>query len=143
MDTSVGGRDNAPEPLFVRATKMTHEIKLPPDLLLDLYQRQMVFLSRIEASGKWGTKVEHLVYQVLMANAELMELLNWLPWKKHKKEYGREITEDERRAAAEEVVDLFHFLLNMAILLEISPQMLYRLYVAKNEVNHARQDGGY
>lgn len=140
MDSAkLGRQDNAPEPLFKRAAN----VDLPPDMLTDLYDRQSVFLKRIEQSGRWGTQVEHLVYQVLMAQAELVELLNWLPWKKHKQEYGRGITEDERRAAAEEVVDLFHFVLNMAILLGISPQTLYRLYVAKSEVNHARQDAGY
>lgn len=136
------GNQNAPERLFARA----EEIEIPTgdfDLLTDLYNRQSTFLKRIEESGRWGTRVEHLVYQVLMAQAELIELLNWLPWKKHKREYGRDISEAERQAAAEEVVDLFHFVLNMAILLGITPETLYKLYVAKNEINHARQDKGY
>jgi dimeric dUTPase (all-alpha-NTP-PPase superfamily) len=43
----------------------------------------------------------------------------------------------------EEIVDLFHFFMNFCLLAEMTPEDLYVRYLAKNRVNHVRQDAGY
>ena len=40
----------------------------------------------------------------------------------------------------EEAIDAFHFLVSILILLEISPEDLYKEYQTKNSKNHVRQD---
>ena len=42
-----------------------------------------------------------------------------------------------------EVIDLLHFLISIAQVLEITPEDFYEAYAKKNKVNLARQDSGY
>lgn len=42
-----------------------------------------------------------------------------------------------------EIIDLMHFLLSMAIAIGLSGEDIYQAYLAKNKVNHIRQDSGY
>lgn len=43
----------------------------------------------------------------------------------------------------EELVDLLHFFVNMCIISGMGPQELCARYLAKNKINHTRQDSGY
>lgn len=139
----VGPRDNPPEALFT----LSRKIELPSgDLLHALLITQAEFLDRLEREHpeRWGGLVEHLKEQVVMIVAEAVELLNWLPWKKHKQEYNRALTTEERDAALEEAVDLLHFVFNCFILLGVrSGVEVYRFYMAKHGVNKKRQTEGY
>lgn len=77
----------------------------------------------------------------MVEGAELMECL---PAKHHKDEYGRELTEAERMDAVEEACDALCFILEILILLGVdTPGKVAGYYMAKVSVNHARQDKGY
>jgi dimeric dUTPase (all-alpha-NTP-PPase superfamily) len=67
--------------------------------------------------------------------AELIDSVPWKWWAKYQKF-------DEQNARVE-VVDLFHFLISIAQTLGMSPEDVYQAYLAKNKVNHQRQDSGY
>ena len=49
---------------------------------------------------------------------------------------------DEQNAKVE-VVDLFHFLVSLAQTLGMTADDVFEAYIAKNKVNHQRQDSGY
>lgn len=67
--------------------------------------------------------------------AELIDSVPWKWWAKYQKY-------DEQNARVE-VVDLFHFLISTAQALGMSSDDVYEAYLAKNKVNHDRQESGY
>ena len=77
---------------------------------------------------------------------ELHEMLYVLPYFKPWKDY-RAMTVEEYEAsmkeARKEFIDLFHFVLNIALALNMSGKDIYDMYMAKNKENHKRQDEGY
>jgi dimeric dUTPase (all-alpha-NTP-PPase superfamily) len=79
---------------------------------------------------------------ILAAIDELFEVLhetNWKIWKQQKKE----ITEEDIKKIQEELVDVFHFFINLCILWDMTPDILEEVYLHKNAINHKRQDAGY
>ncbi len=77
---------------------------------------------------------------------ELHEMLYVLPHFKPWKDY-RAMTVEECEASMEEAkkefIDLFHFVLNIALALNMSGKDIYDMYMTKNKENHKRQDEGY
>lgn len=71
----------------------------------------------------------------------------WKPWKsKHKEAMARPLsalTEEELKELRYEWIDKLHFILNEAIALNITPEMIVNYYSAKNKENRARQARGY
>ena len=67
--------------------------------------------------------------------AELTDSVPWKWWAKYQKF-------DEQNARVE-VIDLFHFLISIAQVLNMAPEDLYQAYLKKNAVNNQRQDAGY
>lgn len=85
-----------------------------------------------EDKVKWVLNYTRAMQQEI---AELIDSVNWKWWAKYQKF-------DEQNAKVE-VVDLFHFLISIAQVLGMSADDVHAAYVAKNKVNHARQDSGY
>ena len=77
---------------------------------------------------------------------ELHEMLYVLPYFKPWKDY-RTMTVEEYEASMEEArkefIDLFHFVLNIALALDMSGKDIYDMYMTKNIENHRRQTDGY
>ena len=69
---------------------------------------------------------------------ELAELIDSVPWKW----WAKYQTFDKQNAKVE-VVDMFHFLISLAQVLELSEEDVYQAYLKKNKVNFKRQDSGY
>lgn len=69
---------------------------------------------------------------------ELAELIDSVPWK-----WWAKYQEFDEQNARVEVVDLFHFLVSAAQALGMSADDVHRAYLAKNRVNHERQESGY
>jgi len=85
------------------------------------------------------TKIEYIKTMILAGTDELHELLaelDWKPW-----------TQGERKinydGAKKEIVDLWHFVLNIMLALDMSTDELYRMYMTKRRVNADRQKNGY
>lgn len=75
--------------------------------------------------------------------SELDELLRELPFFKPWKSYENFNISAHKQLAKEEFIDVIHFVLNIAIALEMSAEEIFSLYMDKNEKNHTRQDEGY
>ena len=59
----------------------------------------------------------------------------WKWWAKYQK--------FDKQNARVEVADLFHFLISLAQVLDMSADDIFQAYRKKNEVNFQRQDSGY
>ncbi len=77
---------------------------------------------------------------------ELHEMLYLLPHFKPWKDYSAMTVEEYETGmeeARKEFIDMFHFILNIALALGISGKDIYDMYMKKNKENHKRQDEGY
>ncbi|MFZ0894054.1 MAG: dUTPase [Candidatus Nitrosopolaris sp.] len=66
---------------------------------------------------------------------ELQRLTNWKWWKKP--------TKFDQTRAREEVIDLWHFLVQTSIELGMTPNEILDEYLKKNQTNKERQEKGY
>lgn len=82
--------------------------------------------------AKWVLNYTRAMQQEM---AELIDSVPWKWWAKYQK--------FDQQNARVEVVDLFHFLVSLAQTLGMTAEDVYQAYLAKNEVNHARQASGY
>jgi dimeric dUTPase (all-alpha-NTP-PPase superfamily) len=78
---------------------------------------------------------------------EASELMDWSPWKHWSSRLGNkaEITflgPDHLREVHMEIVDCFHFLIDLALLYGFTAEDLFETFAEKNAINHRRQDGG-
>lgn len=67
--------------------------------------------------------------------AELTDSVPWKWWAKYQK--------FDKQNARVEVIDLLHFLISIAQVLEMTPADFYEAYAKKHQVNLSRQDKGY
>lgn len=75
---------------------------------------------------------------------ELLERLPWKAWKKYTPEQRAGWTSKEQEIETKyELVDMFHFLMNMALCLGMDGAEFAKLYAAKNKENIDRQNRGY
>ncbi len=112
------------------------------DWLAEMFSRQAELNQRIgvdttalegeEEKAKWVLNYCRAMGQEL---AELTDSVPWKWWAKYQK--------FDMQNARVEVVDLFHFLISLAQVLDMSAEDVYRLYCDKHAVNHQRQDSGY
>lgn len=109
------------------------------DMLIELFKKQFALQERLGTTTQMKTNTVGFVKdQILALEDELHEALRelpWKPWKKHQ--------ETNLEAFREELVDAWHFLINLTLASGMSPQELYERFTKKNHVNHERQDGGY
>jgi len=72
-------------------------------------------------------------------NCEVTELLDALPWKPWKKSY----TEIDLNNVHIEIVDILHFVIELAIIWGMTSKQLTDLYMKKMQENIDRQNKGY
>lgn len=78
---------------------------------------------------------------VLACTDELHEALReapWKPWSKH-----TEWTFEENDRFKDELVDAWHFMMNLILVSGMSADEFFERYLRKNGINHDREDGGY
>lgn len=85
-----------------------------------------------EDKTKWMLNYTRAMQQEL---AELVDSVPWKWWAKYQKF-------DEQNAKVE-IIDLFHFLTSLALVMGMTPDDVHSAYLKKNEVNIKRQDSGY
>jgi dimeric dUTPase (all-alpha-NTP-PPase superfamily) len=79
-----------------------------------------------------------LIRYALAMQQEIAELVDSVPWK-----WWAKYQKFDLQNARVEIVDIFHFLIAAALALGMSADDLYGTFLAKNELNHRRQDAGY
>ncbi len=93
----------------------------------------MMNLSRYPASTE--ERVSALSTAIVHEAIELQRLTSWKWWKKP--------TPFDSEAAKEELIDIWHFVVQASIELGMTPSDVVNEYKKKNEVNRNRQVSGY
>jgi len=92
-------------------------------------------------------KSKEIIYNAHCIQAEIQELLDRLPWKAWKKYSQVELngwtSQEQKIESIFEVIDAFHFFLNILIILGISAEDVFAYYKSQNAENFDRQDRGY
>ena len=105
------------------------------DMFMQMFRMQKRLQEKI--GSRMDTQMQ-LNLQFIGAITELCEVLEqtaWKPWKKSAK--------TNQQKAVEELVDVFHFIINLMLCLNVTPQQLFELYQKKHEENIRRQNEGY
>ena len=106
------------------------------DRLHEMFDMQFRFMKRLKVTKATPDNLRTMFTAITVELAELMQELNWKPWKKTRK-YS------DTDKVLEEYVDVFHFVMELGLLLGICPRVLYEAYLEKMRVNIKRQKGGY
>ena len=80
-------------------------------------------------------KVSALCTAIMHEAVELQRLTNWKWWKTP--------TEFDENEAREELIDIWHFVVQASLELNLTPDEILKEYERKNEINRQRQKDGY
>jgi dimeric dUTPase (all-alpha-NTP-PPase superfamily) len=80
-------------------------------------------------------RISALCTAIIHEAVELQRLTNWKWWKK--------MLEFDENQAKEELIDIWHFVVDASIELGMTPQNILDEYVKKNQINKDRQKNGY
>lgn len=80
-------------------------------------------------------KISALCTAIIHEAVELQRLTNWKWWK-------TPVTFDEA-AAREELIDIWHFVVQASLELNMTPEEILKEYQKKNKINQERQKNGY
>jgi hypothetical protein len=125
---------------------------LEEDSLKVLYNIQQGLQQRLGKLEEYKNMNMHqkaceVIYNKHCLEDELSELLARLPWKKWKNysidELNTWTSDEQRTETLFELVDAMHFFINVAIILEFTPEEIFYYYIEKNKENHNRQNRGY
>ena len=113
----------------------------PYDRLTLLFEHQLELQRRIGGDPRAYDRlaaIEYIKMNVLALTDELHEALQevgWKPWAT-----SRHLNRPEYVG---ELIDAFHFLINLFLAVGATPEEVYEAYVSKIKRNHKRQDDGY
>lgn len=111
------------------------------DKLTQIFEMQEELNARIGVNLKGIDEKEQTKWVLNYTRAmqqEMAELTDSVPWK-----WWAKYQEFDKQNARVEVIDLFHFLVSLEQTLGMTADDVFDAYVAKNKVNHQRQDSGY
>lgn len=99
------------------------------------------------SKASWMERVEAISVNMTNMTLEFAELLERLPHKRWKT-YSDEqrsgwMSKEHELETKYELIDMFHFFLNIGLCLDIDGEEFCRLYAAKNKENIDRQNRGY
>lgn len=104
-----------------------------------MFQMQQALDERIIEERNIDKTLDEWVVAITVAmESEIDEIrreVNWKWWKQEK--------EIDLERLQEEVIDLWHFLLSLSRMVGLTPETIFEKYMAKNTVNHERQNNGY
>ena len=108
-------------------------------MLVEMFELQQKLQEVADPRAKDLMNDEYIKDMILAAYSELSEILNeinWKPWRQTKKTVysGR---------YKNEIIDLFHFVINLSIAVDMEPKEFFNRFVDKNKENHERQKRGY
>ena len=93
------------------------------------YSKKFLSLSKEE-------RISALCTAIIHEAVELQRLTNWKWWKK-------EPTELDENESKEELIDIWHFVVDASIELGMTPKGILDEYLKKNQINKDRQKNGY
>ena len=78
---------------------------------------------------------------LIQESAEIMDRLPFKHWKTYTPEQVEEMLSDIK--LAEEIIDAFHFIMDLWITLGYNHDDFFAMYMVKNKINRERQNRGY
>ena len=111
------------------------------DMLAEIFRMQGELNQRIGVNTLHmpeERKPEWVLNYCRAMTQEVAELTDSVPWK-----WWAKYQKFDKQNARVEVADLFHFLVSLAQVLDMSADDIFEAYRKKNEVNFQRQDTGY
>ena len=134
--------------------KVKHNLKIMHGFE-ELYRLQLKLAKKIELEkgypihsamlkGPYGHVEFQMVFEHLLAciHNELEECREWTSWKPWKT-YIHDYNLKHLKELQYEVIDILHFWLELAMLVNLNPAEAMSLYLNKNKQNHQRQQKGY
>ena len=112
-----------------------------PDQLKELFRLQKRLNKRIGVDTDRMTESKRRLWLLRYCRAmsqEVAELTDCMPWK-----WWANYQTFDRQNARVEVVDLLHFVISAAQVLDMTAEDLFEAYAKKHQVNLNRQDSGY
>ena len=96
-------------------------------------------LSEIMKLDRYPNDIEGKIFALSTAimheAVELQRTTNWKWWKTP--------TEFDQNEAKEELIDIWHFVVQASLELKLTPDDILEEYKRKNQINHERQKNGY
>ena len=111
------------------------------DMLAEIFRMQAELNQRIGVNTLHmpeERKPEWVLNYCRAMTQEVAELTDSVPWK-----WWAKYQKFDKQNARVEVADLFHFLVSLAQVLDMSADDIFEAYRKKNEVNFQRQNSGY
>jgi dimeric dUTPase (all-alpha-NTP-PPase superfamily) len=115
--------------------------------LKSLFDKQIIFQTRLENLPFKNIKDQQnfININILACLDELSEVLRETAWKNPKYIKGgwkinQELNEDKFK---EEIIDLWHFVINLSLAADFTSEELYDMFEDKNKINHKRHNDGY
>lgn len=111
------------------------------DMLAKMFSLQAELNSQIGIDTEnvpENKKTEWILNYCRAMSQEIAELTDSVPWKW----WAKYQTFDKQNARVE-IVDLFHFLISLAQVMDMSAEDIRDLYCKKHAVNQQRQNSGY
>ena len=112
-----------------------------PDKLEEIFRLQEQLNTRIGVDTANMTDEQRQQWVLNYCRAmtqEVAELTDSVPWK-----WWAKYQKFDKQNARVEIIDLLHFLISIAQVLEMTPADFYEAYAKKHQVNLSRQDSGY
>ena len=86
----------------------------------------------LEQKERW---TKEMVLAILDELSEVLGQINWKHWKNE-----QPVDETEVKY---ELIDLWHFLMNLMLIWKMTPKDVFSMYVTKNRENYKRQESNY
>ena len=102
-----------------------------------MFEKQIRLQERLGSGVLLGNQ-EFITTMSIALIDEVMEALRETPWKPWKKQQ-----EFNQEAFKEELVDAWHFLINLSLASGMDAEELYTRFIKKNAINHQRQSEKY
>jgi dimeric dUTPase (all-alpha-NTP-PPase superfamily) len=115
-----------------------HEDCLKEMLYLQVKLQQRYLKGRLPWELQHDEQKDYIRTMVLATTDELHEALRETAWKPWSNADGM-----NRDAFVDELVDAFHFFMNLLIVANCDAKEFFRRYLRKNGINHERIDEGY
>lgn len=128
--------------------KKNINLELKSDKLDMMYEHQQDLQTKLGVYEKIISPIEKQQYinqMILALHEEAVEIMretayknpDYVPfgWKKGQ-EFNNENFQDE-------IIDIIHFVLNLAIISGMTSDDMFYKYIHKNKINHQRKDNGY
>lgn len=126
-----------------------HDVQVPINPLKAMFIRQLVFQKALGratkiAPGKIIAKesMDHLNEMLTAIAQETAEAREWIPWKSWSKK-KKVITKDDRWEFLNELIDIQHFVINSAIIMDCTYEEFAYMFFNKQHENKLRQKRGY